>query len=295
MKAERAQQLRMAIDRLPLSTRRAMLQGMERNRIIVGADASLSGLCPILAASGSAQQVGRPFARAWDRYARARLPRAATERELLTLRSMLVSSIEREQTSPFPLRGAIVSHQVAQRRNRPARSGVARSVGAQEAMDAVSRRKAAQDARREAAQDARDAAREVRHALADLRRTSREPQPEPEPEPEPEIRYSADYLRPAARVAAAKAEAYAKADARARAKAQAEAEASRRRPARTGERDHAWELVGRDGWSWLRPFRRYDDYEAALLELERELEAVERRPDAGLAARELIPSSSGRS
>ncbi len=278
MKPERAQELRMAIDRLPLSTRRAMVRGMEKNRIIVGADASLSGLCPILAASGSAQQVGRPFARAWDRYARARLPRAATERELLTLRSMLDTSIARDQTQLPALNGAIVSHQVAQRRT-----------------EATLRRRAAQGkrdaaARREAAQDAREAAREVRHALRDLRLTA---QGHAAPPPDAEVRYSADYLRPAARVAAVKAEAKAKGQAEARARALAEAEAkataSRRRPV---EPERPWELASRDGWSWLRPARRFNDYEQALLDLERELVAVERgtRPDD----RELVATRSAR-
>jgi hypothetical protein len=44
-----------------------------------------------------------------------------------------------------------------------------------------------------------------------------------------------------------------------------------RRP--TGERHRARELRGREGWAWLRPFRRLDEYERAL----RELEHVERR------------------
>lgn len=273
MKAERAQELRMAIDRLPLTTRRAMLQGIEKNPIIVGADANLSGgLCPMLAASAASEQVGRPFARAWDRYARARLPRAATERELLTLRSMLDTSIEREEVTSDPLRAAIVS---------------------QAAPDDAQRRRVAQDARdagdrHRAAQDAREAAREVRQALHDLRGASRVHGQETHQLAEPEVRHSAEYLQPAARVAAAKAEAKAKAHAKAHAKAQA----SRRRPADTGEYDRTWELASRDGWSWLRPFRRYDDYERALLDLERELEAVERRPT--LDERELVSSSPGR-
>jgi len=289
MKPERAQELRMAIDRLPLSTRRAMLGGMDKNRIIVGADANLTGMCPILAASGSAQQVGRPFARAWDRYARARLPRAATERELLTLRSMLQTSIEREQTLALPLGGAIASQQIAQRRSGVTHPGVARR---REALDARRRREA---------QDASDAAREVRHALRDLRISSRAPDrvaPEPELASEVEVRYSAEYLRPAARVAAVKAKAKARAQAQARAEAEAEARAqaearataeASRRPVHTGEYEREWELASRDGWSWLRPFRRYDDYERALLDLERELEAVERRPSVD--ERELVSNN----
>jgi hypothetical protein len=41
-------------------------------------------------------------------------------------------------------------------------------------------------------------------------------------------------------------------------------------PARrdTGERDRTRELRHRPGWAWLRIFRRYDTYQAALDELE---------------------------
>lgn len=37
-----------------------------------------------------------------------------------------------------------------------------------------------------------------------------------------------------------------------------------RTPPDTGERDRAPELRHRPGWAWLRLFRRYDEYEAAL-------------------------------
>ena len=43
-------------------------------------------------------------------------------------------------------------------------------------------------------------------------------------------------------------------------------------PRDTGERDRTSELRHRHGWAWLRIFRRYDAYEAAL----RDLEDVER-------------------
>jgi hypothetical protein len=36
----------------------------------------------------------------------------------------------------------------------------------------------------------------------------------------------------------------------------------------TGERHRARELRDRPGWAWLRPFRRLDEYERALAELE---------------------------
>jgi len=39
-------------------------------------------------------------------------------------------------------------------------------------------------------------------------------------------------------------------------------------PRDTGERDRTAELRHRPGWAWLRPFRRYDTYAAALERLE---------------------------
>jgi hypothetical protein len=74
-----------------------MLQGVEANRIIVGAYTDRTGgVCPMLAAhrNGGRTSLGS-FAHAWDRYtgARRRRPRPATERELNTLRTMLEASI----------------------------------------------------------------------------------------------------------------------------------------------------------------------------------------------------------
>jgi hypothetical protein len=53
---------------------------------------------------------------------------------------------------------------------------------------------------------------------------------------------------------------------------------SRRPRLRPGDPDRSRELRGREGWSWLRPFRRLDDYERALERLEAEREAMARRP-----------------
>ena len=61
----------------------------------------------------------------------------------------------------------------------------------------------------------------------------------------------------------------------------AEHQATKRRRGRqslpwdSGERDRTSELRDRPGWSWLRLFRRYDAYEAAL----RDIEAAERRSE----------------
>jgi hypothetical protein len=92
-----ARDLRTAIDCLPLTTRKAMLSGVESNRIIVGAYTDRSGgVCPMLAAHRNGGRTSlASFAHAWDRYTgvRGRKARPATERELNTLRTMLEASI----------------------------------------------------------------------------------------------------------------------------------------------------------------------------------------------------------
>ena len=133
MTPQRAQELRAAIDRLPLATRESMLEGIQTNPIIVAADGNLrGGVCPMFASSRrpASRRPGRRFARAWDRYARARLPRAATERELLTLRSMLETSIELENEPAVSLREAIVSHQASSARSQAAREASLRAESA---------------------------------------------------------------------------------------------------------------------------------------------------------------------
>ena len=95
-----ARNLRIAVDCLPVETRRAMLDGIEANRIIVGAYTDRQGgVCPMLAAhrrGGRTSLVS--FARAWDRYTGARgKPRPASEREVNTLRSMLEASVGLEE------------------------------------------------------------------------------------------------------------------------------------------------------------------------------------------------------
>ena len=90
-----ARDLRTAIDCLPLQTRRAMLDGVESNRIIVGAYTDRKGgVCPMLAAHRNGGRTSlASFAHAWDRYTGVRRPRPATDRELTTLRTMLEASI----------------------------------------------------------------------------------------------------------------------------------------------------------------------------------------------------------
>jgi hypothetical protein len=96
-----ARDLRIAIDCLPLQTRKAMLGGIEANRIIVGAYTDRQGgVCPMLAAHRNGGRTSlASFARAWDRYTRARgRPRPATDREVSTLRVMLEASITLDET-----------------------------------------------------------------------------------------------------------------------------------------------------------------------------------------------------
>jgi hypothetical protein len=96
-----ARELRIAIDCLPLQTRKAMLEGIEANRIIVGAYTDRQGgVCPMLAAHRNGGRTSlASFARAWDRYTRARKrPRPATDRELGTLHTMLEASILLDET-----------------------------------------------------------------------------------------------------------------------------------------------------------------------------------------------------
>jgi hypothetical protein len=95
-----ARDLRTAIDCLPLKTRKAMLGGIEANRIIVGAYTDRKGgVCPMLAAHRNGGRTSlASFARAWDRYTGARgRPRPATDRELGTLRTMLEASIAQDE------------------------------------------------------------------------------------------------------------------------------------------------------------------------------------------------------
>jgi len=182
-----------------------MLEGIQKNTIVVGADGNArGGVCPLYAtAAPPSKQIGRPFARAWDRFAGARMSRLASERELRTLRSMLEASIEvaTEPEAPvLSLQEAIAAHKVSQARTRA----------------------------QAAAEQARPSSGEG--PARPLRRAS-------------------------------------------------------------GERDRTRELAGHEGWAWLRPFRRLDDYERALQTLDALAEAAS---SSEPEAERLVASSSGR-
>jgi hypothetical protein len=108
MRRRPARDLRTAIDCLPLETRKAMLTGVEANRIIVGAYTDRKGgVCPMLAAHRNGGRTSlSSFAHAWDRYTGARgRARPATERELHTLTAMLEASIALDE---LPALGDVV-------------------------------------------------------------------------------------------------------------------------------------------------------------------------------------------
>jgi hypothetical protein len=87
--------LRRAIDCLPVETRAAMLDGVRSNDIIVGAYTTRDGgVCPMLAAHRSGGRTSLiSFAHTWDRFTQVKRPRRATDRELRILVAHLESSL----------------------------------------------------------------------------------------------------------------------------------------------------------------------------------------------------------
>ena len=117
-RARRIEDLRRAVDCLPEHTRRAMLEGIDANTIIVGAYTDRrGGVCPMLAAH---RRGGRTdflaFAKAWDRFCEAKRPRIATERELEVLKAHLEASLLGVHGED--LRATIADHQSAARERR---------------------------------------------------------------------------------------------------------------------------------------------------------------------------------
>ena len=113
-----AHQLRIAIDCMPLETKRAMLDAVQVNSIIVGGYTDRSGgVCPMLAAHRNGGRTSfASFARAWDKYTRAgNIPRRASDREVRTLTTMLEASIAIDDTHGGAILGeAIADHRRAQ-------------------------------------------------------------------------------------------------------------------------------------------------------------------------------------
>jgi hypothetical protein len=118
------EELRQAIDCLPVRTRVAMLDGVRSNAIIAGAYTDRSGgVCPMLAAHRCGGRTDLlAFAHAWDRFTGARRrARRATERELRILTIHLEESLLAEDPS-LDLREALDEHRASLERSR-ARAG----------------------------------------------------------------------------------------------------------------------------------------------------------------------------
>jgi hypothetical protein len=110
--------LRLAIDCLPVRTRQAMLDGVRANEIIVGAYSDRrGGVCPMLAAHRNGGRTNFiSFARAWDRFSGAKRARRATEREIAVLMAHLEASLLAEDD--VDLGGAVADHQTLARERR---------------------------------------------------------------------------------------------------------------------------------------------------------------------------------
>ena len=110
--------LRIAVECLPSTTRAAMLEGVRTWPIIVGAyTARRGGVCPMLAAHRCGGRTDfLAFARAWDRFTHAKRPRRATEREVATLIAYLEAGLLGDPTAEFE--AAIADHQAAARDRR---------------------------------------------------------------------------------------------------------------------------------------------------------------------------------
>jgi hypothetical protein len=99
---DNSRRLRAAVDALPPHTKLGMLDGINRNRVIVGAYTDKrGGVCPMLAAhrNGGRTDFGS-FARAWDAYTGAKKARRASAREVRTLRGYLETALIREGVAP---------------------------------------------------------------------------------------------------------------------------------------------------------------------------------------------------
>src|SRR5438477_8424748 len=110
------EELRTAIDCLPVDTRVAMLTGVRSSDIIVGAYTDRrGGVCPMLAAHRCGGRTDfLTFARAWDRFTGANgRARRASERELRVLTAHLEASL-RQDAEHTDLGVAIDEHRALQ-------------------------------------------------------------------------------------------------------------------------------------------------------------------------------------
>ncbi len=119
-RADPITQLRSAIDCLPVDTRRAMLDGVRSNAIVMGAYTdSDGGVCPMLAAHRNGGRTSfLAFARAWDGFGGASTTRRATRREVRILVTQLEASLAAEETTD--LQAAIAEYQASKARRSAA-------------------------------------------------------------------------------------------------------------------------------------------------------------------------------
>jgi hypothetical protein len=120
-KSDPISDLRRAIDRLPVGTREAMLEGIRANPIVAGAYTdNEGGICPMLAAH---RHGGRTtllaFARSWDAFAGSPRVRRATQRELRILEGQLRASLLKE-ADWVDLGAAIADHEALKARQEAA-------------------------------------------------------------------------------------------------------------------------------------------------------------------------------
>src|SRR5918997_4201915 len=121
MRRDPITRLHTAIDCLPEQTRRAMLDGVRANTIVVGAYTDgRGGICPMLAAHRNGGRTSfLSFARAWDAFARADSVRPASARELQVLEDLLVASLAEGLDGASDLAAAIAEHKASVARSRP--------------------------------------------------------------------------------------------------------------------------------------------------------------------------------
>lgn len=122
------EQLRLAIDCMPVATREAMLVGVRSNeRIIAGAYVDdRGGVCPMLAAHRCGGRTDfLSFAKSWDRFTRATKARAVTVREVAILIGQLEDSVM--SASGLELDRAISEHRELRSRRMRSRGQLARA------------------------------------------------------------------------------------------------------------------------------------------------------------------------
>lgn len=290
MRKQRAERLRFAVNSLPPETKRAMLDGINENRIVTGANSDhRGGLCPMLAADRNAFQVtpmAEIFATAWDKYTGTSFVnvtrRTACDRDLNVLRSMLETSltIDGEATVPaqvaVPAAAPIVAPAVLAEIAETSRAAtVSARLEVIRALEATGQTRATLPAPKPAAwvEPAPAPSRRERGRRADAAspryataRSGRAPATKTKDQIDRQrareiVANQASTLRKRAWPRPGKADA-----APAPVVAAAHPAPVAVTPAPTPRGD-LHELAARSGWTWLRPFHSYEDMEQTLTDL----------------------------